>query len=71
MPANHFRIEYSELLSTRNVTGTPYAAAVQKPVMAYCADPSPSTHTTGRSGWASWTPMAAGNPNPSPPPALK
>ena len=48
--ANHFRIEYSWLRSTRNLIGTAYAAAVQNAVIAYCAEPSPSTHTTWRSG---------------------
>src|ERR1019366_9138817 len=68
--ANHFRIEYSLLRRTRNLTGVSGAAPVQKAVIAYCAEPSPSTHTPWRCGWASCTPSAAESPNPSPPLAL-
>jgi hypothetical protein len=53
------------------LTGTLYAAAVQKPVIAYCAEPSPSTHTTWRSGCASCTPIDAASPKPRPPAELK
>ena len=59
--ANHFRIAYSSLRGTRKVTGTLYAAAVQNVWIAYCALPSPTTQTTGRSGWASWTPIDGGH----------
>src|SRR5207302_1055947 len=35
------------------------------------AEDAPTTQTTGRPGCASWTPMAADSPKPSPPPAEK
>ncbi len=58
---------YSWLRRTRKVTGTLWATAVHSAVIPYCAEPSPTTHTTGRSGSASWTPTAAEIPKPSPP----
>jgi hypothetical protein len=39
--------------------------------MPYCAEPSPSTQMTGRSGRANCTPTAAAIANPSPPLEVK
>ena len=69
--ANHLRIAYSSLRITRKVTGTRYATADQRAEIAYWAEPSPITQTTGRPGCASWTPTAAERPKPRPPPAPK
>ena len=48
------------------MTGTLYATAVHSAVIPYCAEPSPSTHTTGRDGCASWTPTRRRDPEPEP-----
>jgi hypothetical protein len=45
-------------------------AAVHSPWIVYIADPSPISATTGRSGSASFTPIAAGRPQPMPPPRM-
>ena len=49
-------------------TGTESWAAVHSPWQVYIALPSPISPMTGRCGSASFTPMAAGSPQPMPPP---
>src|SRR5207244_648317 len=51
-----------------HTTGIESWAAVQKDWMVYMALPSPTSATTGREGWASLIPSAAGSPQPMPPP---
>ena len=50
------------------MTPSRYRAAVQSAWQVYMALPSPIRATTGRSGSASCTPIAAGRPQPIPPP---
>ena len=63
-----FRMRYDRLLQTTYTTGMPSLAAVQKPWTVIIALPSPTTATTGRSGLASLTPIAAPTPQPRAPP---
>src|SRR5579883_1054565 len=51
-----------------NTTATLSCAAVQSAWQVYMALPSPISATTGRSGSASLAPIAAGRPQPMPPP---
>src|ERR671933_198728 len=50
-------------------TFAPYWAALQRAWIEYMLDPSPITHATGVSGWASLYPTEAGIAYPNPPEA--
>ena len=62
------RIRYEALLRMTYTAAIPSWAAVQSPWIVYIALPSPTSARTGRSGSASFTPSAAGRPQPMPPP---
>ena len=51
-------------------TASDSCAAVQSAWFVYIALPSPTSATTGRCGSASFTPSAAGSPQPMPPPRM-
>src|SRR5439155_7624758 len=62
------RIRYDALLKITYTTASDSRAAVQSAWFVYMALPSPTSARTGRSRSASFTPSAAGNPQPMPPP---
>src|SRR6266513_3182880 len=65
------RIPYWRLLTTAITAGMSSWAAVHNAWIEYMIDPSPTMQRTGASGRASFTPRAAGTPQPSPPPRQK
>jgi hypothetical protein len=65
------RIAYCRLLTTAMTTGRFSWAAVHSAWAEYMIEPSPTMHRTGMSGRASFTPSAAGTPQPRPPPRVK
>src|SRR5438128_2610025 len=62
------RIRYDALLKMTYTTASDSWAAVHSACAVYIALPSPTSATTGRFGSASFTPSAAGRPQPMPPP---
>ncbi len=68
---NCFRMLYSRLFMTTNVTGNSSCAAVHSACGEYSAAPSPTRHTTGSRPRPSEQPTAAGMPQPSAPPRRK
>src|SRR5438093_990968 len=64
------RIRYDALLKITYTTASDSRAAVQSAWFVYMALPSPTSARTGRSRSASFTPSAAGSPQPMPPPRM-
>src|SRR5258708_39556330 len=61
-------MRYDWLLKITNTTAIESCAADQSDWIVYIALPSPTSATTGRAGWAGFTPSEAGRPRPGPPP---
>src|SRR5437773_1393382 len=62
------RIRYDALLKITYTTASDSRGAVQSAWFVYMALPSPTSASTGRTRSASFTPSAAGSPQPMPPP---